>query len=125
MKKMTYLLYFIGGIQIVLGIFHLFFPEFFLKNTGHSIPETDIYYPLAMLAARFVAYGIALIYIASEPLKHILWIKFMVLIQLIDLCAGIYYTLIGAVNFADSAFPMFNAAWIIVLLMLWMPKQRA
>ncbi len=123
MKKITYLLYVIGAIQIILGIFHLLLPEFFLKNTGHSIPEADIYYPLAMLASRFIAYGIAFIYIARDPLKYVLWIKFMVLIQLIDLGAGVFYTLNGVVPLADSAFPMFNATWMIVLMLLWMPKE--
>jgi hypothetical protein len=123
MKKLTYLLYLIGGIQIVLGVFHLFAPEFFLINTGHTVPEPDIYYPIAMLAARFIAYGVAFIYIAGEPVKHVLWLKVMVLIQLIDLGAGIFYTMTGIVAIADSAFPMFNATWIIILLMLWMPKE--
>ena len=123
MKKTTYLLYVVGAIQVILGVFYLFFPEFFLKATGHTIPQADIYYPLAMLSARFIAYGIALIYIAREPLKHILWIKFMILIQLIDLAAGIFYSLVGIIDIADSAFPMFNATWIIILLLLWMPKQ--
>ncbi len=125
MKKMTYLLYVVGAIQIILGVFHLFLPELFLKSTGHSIPQADIYYPLAMLAARFIAYGIALIYIAKDPLKYILWIQFMILIQFIDLGAGIFYTMNGTVNITDSAFPMFNATWIIVLLFLWMPKQSS
>jgi len=124
MKKMTYLLYVVGTIQIVLGLFHLFAPEFFLKNTGHSIPEPDIYYPIAMLASRFIAYGIAFIYIAKAAAEHVLWIKFMILIQLIDLGAGIFFTLTGIVPLADSAFPMFNATWIIVLLYLWMPKKE-
>lgn len=123
MKKITYLLYIVGVIQIVLGVLYLFTPEFFLKSTGHSIPEADIYYPLAMLASRFIAYGIALIYIAKEPVKHQLWIWFMVLIQAIDLGAGIFYSANGTVNIADSVFPMFNATWIIVLLLLWMPKK--
>jgi len=123
MKKMMYLLYVVGAIQIILGIFYLFSPAFFLKSIGHTIPEADIFYPLAMLASRFLAYGIALIYIAKEPLKYILWIKFMILIQLIDLGAGVFYTMSGVVNIADSAFPMFNATWMIVLLLLWMPKK--
>ena len=124
MKKTTYLLYLVGAIQIVLGLFHLFAPEFFLKNTGHSIPEPDIYYPLAMLAARFIAYGIALIYIAKKSAENVLWIKFMILIQLIDLGAGIFYTVTGVVSIADSGFPMFNAIWISLLLYLWMPKRE-
>lgn len=125
MKKTTYLLYFVGIIQIVLGLFHLLAPEFFLKNTGHTIPEADIYYPLAMLAARFIGYGIALIYIAKKANEHILWIKFMILIQLIDLGAGIFYTMTDVVSLSDSAFPMFNAVWISLLMYLWMPKQES
>lgn len=56
-------------------------------------------------------------------LKYVLWIKFMVLIQLIDLGAGIFYTMSGDVNITDSAFPLFNAIWIIVLLLLWMHRK--
>ena len=114
--------YIVGTIQIVLGLFHLFAPALFLQATGHSIPEPDIYYPLAMLAARFIAYGIALIYIAKIAAENILWIKFMILIQLIDLSAGVFYTMMGIVALSDSAFPMFNAVWISMLLYLWMPK---
>lgn len=124
MKKLTYLLYFIGLIQIILGVLYLFAPAFILQNTGHSLPQADIYYPLAMLAARFIAYGIAFMVIAKSALDNILWIKFMVLIQFIDLGAGIFYTLSGVVTLSDSAFPMFNATWIIVLLLLWMPKDK-
>jgi len=90
---------------------------------GHSMPDTDIYYPLAMLAARFIAYGIALIYISSAPAQHRLWIYFMVLIQLIDLGAGLYYTASGAVAISLSGFPMFNALLIILLMLLWRPRE--
>jgi len=123
MKKLTWLLRIVGGIQILLGIFYLFVPDFFLLSMGHSTPEADIHYPLAMLAARFIAYGIALIYISSAPVQHRLWIYFMVLIQAIDLAAGIFYTVSGIVPVSLSGFPMFNASWIIVLLLLWQPKE--
>ncbi len=125
MKKLTTILYIVGGIQIILGAFYLFAPAFLLQNIGHSIPPADIFYPLAMLAARFIAYGIAFIYIAKDPIQHLLWIKFMILIQLIDLGAGVFYTMTGVVNIADSAFPMFNATWIALLLYLWTPKNTS
>ncbi len=124
MKKLSYLLYVIGIIQIILGIFYLFFPQFILMQTGHNHYPTDIYYPLAMLASRFIAYGLAFLYIAREPVKYNLWIKFMVLIQLIDLGAGLFYTLTGVVQIGDSAFPMFNALWISILLILWQPEKK-
>lgn len=77
-----------------------------------------------MLAARFIAYGMAFIYIAKKAAENILWIKFMILIQLIDLGAGIFYTITGVVQITDSAFPMFNAIWISLLLYLWMPEKK-
>lgn len=122
MKKLTWLLRIAGSLQIVLGVFYLFAPGFLLRSMGHSTPEPDIYYPLAMLAARFLAYGIALVFISSSPLEHRLWIYFMVLIQVIDLGAGVFYTAAGTVPLALSGFPMFNALWIIVLLLLWRPQ---
>lgn len=123
MKKLTILLYLVGTIQIILGAMYLVAPAFLLENIGHSVPQPDIFYPLGMLVARFIAYGIAFIYIANDPVKHVLWIKFMILIQLIDLAAGIFYTMTGVVDIADSAFPMFNATWIAILLYLWAPKD--
>ncbi len=123
MKKMTWLLRIVGIIQIVLGVFYLFAPAFFLHAMGHSVPEADIHYPLAMLAARFIAFGIALIYVSTTPVQHKLLINIMVLIQLIDLAAGIFYTTIGVVPLSLSGFPMFNATWIIALLLLWMPRE--
>jgi len=122
MKKTKWLLRVVGGIQLVLGVFYLFAPGFILQSMGHSLPEADIYYPLAMLAARFMAYGIALIYIANNPVQYRLWVYLMVLIQAIDLMAGLFYTSTGVVTLALSGFPMFNAVWIMVLLVLWMPK---
>lgn len=124
MKKTTWLLRVVGGIQIILGILYLFSPGFMLTSMGHSTPEADIHYPLAMLAARFIAYGIAFIYISSDPVQHRLWMVFMILIQLIDLGAGIFYTLIDVVSLELSGFAMFNALWISVLLYLWLPKKE-
>lgn len=90
-----------------------------------SVPEDDIFYPLGMLAARFLAFGIAFIYIARDPVQHRLWISFMILVQLIDLAVGVYYTATGVVALSDSLFPMFNATWIAGLLYLWYPRSES
>lgn len=124
MKKLNYLLKFIGTIQIILGMAYLFAPALFLQSMGHSIPQPDIYYPLGMLAARFIAYGLALFVISSAPAQNILWINFMILIQVIDLGVGIFYTSIGVLHLSLSAFPMFNAVWIILLLVMWRPSKE-
>lgn len=124
MKKLTILLRVVGAIQIVLGLLYLFAPAFLLASMGHTVPQPDIFYPLGMLAARFIAYGVAFIYISSEPMQHKLWINFMILIQAIDLAAGIFYTATGAVTLELSGFAMFNATWIMVLLYLFSKEGK-
>ena len=124
MKKLTTLLQLIGCLQLILGLAYLFVPADLLQLMGHSQPQTDIYYPLGMLAARFIAYGLALFVVARFPSGQELWINTMILIQLIDLGVGIFYTLIAVIPLSLSAFPMFNATLIILLLVMWHPKKQ-
>lgn len=122
MRNLRILLRVVGGIQIILGLFYLFAPAFFLEAIGHSIPADDIFYPLGMLASRFLVFGVVFVYIARDPVQHRLWIIAMIFIQLIDLAVGVFYTTAGVVELSDSLFPMFNATWIAGLLYLWRPR---
>jgi len=122
MRNLRILLRLVGGIQIILGLLYLFSPAFLLEAIGHSVPQEDIFYPLGMLAARFLVFGVVFIYIARDPLQHRLWITAMIFIQLIDLAVGAYYTATSVVALSDSLFPMFNATWIAGLLYLWRPR---
>ncbi|MBE0669281.1 MAG: hypothetical protein IH588_01725 [Anaerolineales bacterium] len=123
--KLKVLLRIIGVVQLVLGLMYLFFPMNFLGMMGHSIPEPDIAYPLGMLAARFLAYGVGMLFIANEPEKQLFWINNMILIQAVDLAVGIFYTATGIVSLGHSAFPMFNASLFLILLTLWRPKTTS
>ena len=120
--KLKVLLRIIGVVQLVLGLLYLFIPMNFLAMMGHSAPEADIAYPLGMLAARFLAYGVGMLFIANQPEKQLFWINNMILIQVVDLAVGIFYTTTGIVGLSHSAFPMFNATLFIILLTLWRPK---
>jgi hypothetical protein len=123
--KLKVLLRVIGVVQLVLGALYLFIPTRFLAMQGLSTPGADIAYPLGMLAARFLAYGIGMLFIAREPEKQLFWINNMILIQALDLAAGIFYTATGVVSLTHSGFPLFNATLFIVLLTLWRPKAAA
>jgi hypothetical protein len=125
MKKLQIVLRIVGVIQLVLGLLYLFMPLPLLDMLGHAGAQPDIAYPLGMLAARFLAYGAGMFFIARDPAKHLFWINNMIFIQAIDLAVGVFYTATGVIAVQDSAFPMFNAIWIIVLLALWRPKARS
>lgn len=120
--KLKVLLIAVGIVQLVLGLAYLFIPHELLRWMGHSIPATDINYPLGMLAARFLAYGFGLFVIARAPTRHQFWIKNMVFIQVIDLAVGLFYTFSGTIALKLSAFPMMNATLIALLLWLWRPR---
>ena len=120
--KLKVLLRVIGVVQLVLGAFYLFIPIRFLAMQGLSTPVVDIAYPLGMLAARFLAYGVGMFFIANAPEKQLFWINNMILVQGLDLAVGIFYTATGIVSLSHSALPMFNATLFIILLTLWRPK---
>ncbi|MCP5094940.1 MAG: hypothetical protein GY943_05245 [Chloroflexi bacterium] len=123
MNKLKVLLFVIGIVQIVLGLLYFFVPVPFLTLIGHSTPLLDIGYPLGMLAARFLAYGVGMFAVARNPEKNLFWINNMILVQIIDLIAGIFYTATGVVNLQLSGFPMFNATLFIILLWRWRPSE--
>jgi len=122
MKKLQTLLRVIGVVQLVLGVLYLVMPIQFLSLMGHTAPAIDVAYPLGMLAARFLAYGVGMLFIARKPQENAFWVNNMILVQAIDLAVGIFYTVTGQVTLMMSSFPMFNATLFIILLALWRPK---
>ena len=124
MRKLTILLWIIGIVQLVLGALFLIAPQAIMGWMGLTVPAADTGYILGMLAARFIAYGLGMFYIARKPEENRFWINNMILIQAIDLAVGLFYTLNGTITLAVSAFAMFNATVFIILLLLWRPKNN-
>jgi hypothetical protein len=113
----------VGSVQLVLGLGYLLAPGLVLQSMGHTAAAPDLYYPLGMLAARFVAYGLGFWIISRQAGQHALWVGLMALIQAIDLAVGVFYTATGVVPWQLSAFPMFNAVWIGLVCLLWYARQ--
>ena len=119
MTRLKILLWVVGISQIVLGALTLFAPTFFFESMGLTAPAADNRYMLGMLAARFLAYGIGMFWLARQAVPDLFWIRNMILIQAIDFGAGLFYLGTGTIGIAVAAFPMFNAAVFAVLLYLW------
>lgn len=124
MKRLRVLMCVVGAIQLALGVLYLIVPHRLLAWMGHSAVAADIAYPLGMLSSRFLVYGALMVVAARDPERHRLLIMGMIIMQLIDLAVGMVYTLDGVVAWSLSAFPMFNAIWIAVLLWWWRPAKR-
>jgi hypothetical protein len=120
----SYLLRLIAFIQMLLGMLYLLAPQWLLAQMGHSAAPPDLVYPLGMLAARFIAYGVGLWVASRDVTAHRLWIRLMVLIQLVDLGVGVVATATGTVPLSLTAFPMFNAVWIAAVC-AWLGRERA
>lgn len=118
MKKLQIVCYVIGVSQLALGGLYLFAPAFFIAWQELGPITADLGYPLAMLAGRFLVYGVGMFVIARAPEKNAFWLDGMIAIQLIDLAAGLFYVFSGVVPFAAAAVPMFNAT-LFTVLMLW------
>lgn len=116
----------IGVSQIVLGTLFLVVPGMMYQTMGIPVPSAGYDYVSAMLAARFLVYGVALFLASRQPREFRLWLDGMLVIQAIDLAGGLFYSSTGAVPWSASAFPMINAALFIAALLwkrpLWAEK---
>jgi hypothetical protein len=108
----------IGLSQILLAILYFAVPAGFVAWQGLTPPAADAGYPLAMLAARFLVYGIGMFHIARDPAGNLFWARGMVAIQVIDLLAGAAYLAAGLITPATAALPMVNAA-LFALALHW------
>lgn len=122
MNKLKILLWIVAASQLILGALTLLIPATFFEMMGLTAPPADNNYMLGQLAARFFAYGIGMIYLARMINPSRFWIRNMVFIQFIDFSVGAFYLSTGTISLMTAGFPMFNAAWIGILLWLWQPK---
>lgn len=125
MRNLKLLCAVIGVSQLVLGLLFLLLPLEFARWMGLSPPPADNGYLYAMLAARFLVYGVGMFIILRDPLRYRFWLDGMLMIQAIDLAGGVFYVLSGRVALASAAFPMINATLFMLLLALWRPRAEA
>lgn len=119
MNRLKTLLYIVAVSQLALGALTLLAPGPFFAWMGLSVPPIDNNYMLGMLAARFLAYGTGMIWLARQAEPQRFWILNMVFIQAIDFAVGAYYVATGVIGPEVAAFPMINAAIFGGLLWVW------
>ena len=128
MRAFKIVAYVIGVSQLALGAIYLLAPIWFITWQGLTTPAADAAYPMAMLAGRFLVYGVGMFVIANDPIKHRFWAQGMIAIQLVDLGAGLFLVATGTVALAHAALPIFDAALFAGALYVtlgWAQRQNA
>ncbi len=96
MTTLRITLWVIGGFQLVLGAAFLLSPSGTAELLGLQPPApASASWLIAMMAARFLGYGVGMIVAARNPAAHRLWIDTMIGIQTIDWTATMIYLLRG------------------------------
>ncbi len=90
--------YAIAIVQIVLGAAYLFGAERLHDLLGLSAAPSWTQWPLAMMGARFLAFGFGMLLVARNPIGHRSWIQAMIVVQAIDWLATVVSLSTGIVT---------------------------
>jgi len=116
MKVLNLTLQVIGLIQILLGLVFLLIPRQYAEFM--KLPEIPVWglWLFAMMAARFIGYGIGMMVASRDPIKHQLWIDTMIGIQCIDWIATLIFLFTEKLTLADVTTAAFLPPIFIAVL---------
>ena len=115
-------------MNILLGLGMVFAPGQLFSSFGLAQAPAYMPYFLTNLADGFILTGIMIILAARDPLKHIMWLQFIIAWSLLDAIAAVYLVLRGNVTFSQASFGLivdiiFPATFLI--LYPWRKKATA
>lgn len=116
-------LYFIGVVQIVLGLGFLWTPEGMAASLGLPATPGWANWMFGMMAARFLGYGYGMFVAARRPAESLPWLRTMVAIQLIDWGVTLKYLLSGVVTLTQVNTASFLP--VVFVGLLWWAWPRA
>ena len=116
-------LFIVAGFQFALGAAFLVAPA--TVASVFSLPTAPGWtsWLFAMMAARFLGYGVGMVVTAREPERNLAWIDTMIAIQIIDWLATVGYLAAGDVTLGQVT----TASFVPVLLagsLAWFRPRR-
>lgn len=98
--KVTMIVYAVIGI--VFGLGYIFVPRQLAAMFGHEAVPALAATLAAALGASFVSACIFLIIAARDPLKHILWVKYVIVFAILMLAAESYSVILGHITLGQA-----------------------
>ncbi len=121
--KVTMIVYAVIGI--VFGLVYIFVPRQLAAMFGHETGPAGVTELAATVGVSLVAVGIFLIIAARDPIKHILWVKYAIVLAILSLAAQLYSFILGYINLEAALTPIIIHAIIAAALLAFYPWRAA
>ncbi|MFN8076091.1 MAG: hypothetical protein U0Q15_11815 [Kineosporiaceae bacterium] len=109
-------LYVVAFFQLTLGAIFLLSPAGAADALGLAAAPAWTSWLFAMMAARFLGYGVGMIAAARDPQRHRLWITTMIGVQTVDWVATLAHVAAGHVTLAQVSTAAFLPVVFVVAL---------
>jgi hypothetical protein len=115
-----------GIIGILFGLSFIFVPRQLGEMFGYTAegPEYMLSF-LATLGALMAASGVFIIAAARDPIKHIWWVKFAILVTALLLVVELYSVIMGYIAFSQATMGVIMQSVFLVALLIFYPWRGA
>jgi hypothetical protein len=114
-----------GVIEILLGLSLVIMPDQAASMAGISEVSGYLTYFMAQLGTCIIALSVFLIIAARDPLRHINWVKFAIVVCILGAVGGLYSIVRGAVDFSHAGMQIIMDAVFAVLFLALYPYRAA
>jgi hypothetical protein len=124
MRGLSFMLRFIGVVQLFFGVLFTFAPARAgdLLGLGPEVPGW-VQWLFVMMGARFLGYAYGMLVAARDPLAHESWINAMIVIQAIDWIATVGFLMSGDLPAANVASALVLPVVFVAGLTWWHPRR--
>jgi hypothetical protein len=114
------------ALSILMGLGFLFFPtklgDIMAISGGADNATLSV---LATLGVFIIVASVFIIIAARDPLKHILWVKYVTAFAIFDLAVKVYTLIRGYVTFKQIGLPLIVDAIFAVAFLVLYPWRRS
>ena len=121
--KVTMIVY--AAIGILFGLAYIFIPRQLGAMFGHEAGPAYVAALAAALGVSFVSVCIFLIIAARDPIKHILWVKYVIVFAILSLAAELYSVIMGYITLGSALTPIIIHAVFASALLAFYPWRAA
>ncbi len=114
-----------GAIHILLGLAFVVAPYQAAGLMGFGEIADFGVYIAALCGVLFIAISVWVIIAGRDPLRHITWVKFVILLSILGLVVQLYSVVQGAVDFSQAGVGIIEDAVFPVVYLVQYPYRAA